>query len=511
MKRPWSGVGQSSAGFRRAWLASLLASLLAVTVTAPVSAAGTLQGTGTTGYYMFTLESGPEDPVGCDPAGESTVPFESIVQVTSGPFVGGTVRYSGSFKVGPQTNPMAADGLFGFEANYGQVSELVGAFEVTQGGTVVATGSFTGLAPPLGEFGEFASNLGSCYGTGTSPAFGIDPVEHAALIALDAHVAYEATVGGDQVTGRLFMRQHQINYEVPDVGGQNYYIGGALNFYSPSTPVDSTDPVITYVGRSPSGSGWKNTDVEVEWSCADASSGVVAATVKQTVSSEGASQSATGTCTDNAGNTATDIQSDIDIDKTNPVITWNGGPVDGGSYSFGSVPGVPTCSAGDALSGPNGCTVSGYLGTVGSHTMTATAYDLAGNVTAQTRTFTVQEQTLAESLKGFYQPVDMSGVFNSVKGGSTVPLKFEVFVGSTELTDVATVQSFTQKVIACNAGAPEDAIEEIANTAGTVLRYDSVGGQFIQNWKTPRTANVCYQVKMTTQDGSSLYANFRLK
>ena len=142
--------------------------------------------------------------------------------------------------------------------------------------------------------------------------------------------------------------------------------------------------------------------------------------------------------------------------------------------------------------------------------MTATAY-LAGNVTTQTRTFTVQEQTLAQSLKGFYQPVDMNVIFNSVKGGSTVPLKFEVFVGSTELTDVATVKSFTQKVIACNAGAPEDAIEEIANAGGTVLRYDSVGGHFIQNWKTPKTAIVCYQVRMTTQDGSSLYANFRLK
>ena len=31
----------------------------------------------------------------------------------------------------------------------------------------------------------------------------------------------------------------------------------------------------------------------------------------------------------------------------------------------------------------------------------------------------------------------MNGVVNTVKGGSTVPLKFEVFAGTTELTDTA--------------------------------------------------------------------------
>ncbi len=40
-------------------------------------------------------------------------------------------------------------------------------------------------------------------------------------------------------------------------------------------------------------------------------------------------------------------------------------------------------------------------------------------------------------MKGFYAPVDVNGVLNTVKGGSTVPLKFEVFAGSTELTDTS--------------------------------------------------------------------------
>ena len=52
-------------------------------------------------------------------------------------------------------------------------------------------------------------------------------------------------------------------------------------------------------------------------------------------------------------------------------------------------------------------------------------HDKAGNTTTVSRTYTVQKWTL----KGFYPPVDMNGVVNTVKGGSTVPLKFEVFAG----------------------------------------------------------------------------------
>jgi hypothetical protein len=122
-------------------------------------------------------------------------------------------------------------------------------------------------------------------------------------------------------------------------------------------------------------------------------------------------------------------------------------------------------------------------------------------------TLTVQAWTL----KGFYQPVDMNGVWNTVKNGSTVPLKFQVFSGSTELTSVSVVKSVTSAQVACSGGS-EDAIEEVvATTGGTVLRYDSTGGQFIDNWQVPRTASKCYRVTMTTVDGSSLVALFKLK
>ena len=142
--------------------------------------------------------------------------------------------------------------------------------------------------------------------------------------------------------------------------------------------------------------------------------------------------------------------------------------------------------------------------------MTVTATDLAGNEKVETRTYTV----LAWTLNGFYKPVDMSGlitVWNTVKGGSTVPLKFEVFAGSTELTDISVAKSLSVAPVSCTLGW-EDAIEEIITaTGGTSLRYDWTGGQFIYNWQTPKKAGSCYRVTLVTQDNSSISALFKLK
>jgi hypothetical protein len=138
--------------------------------------------------------------------------------------------------------------------------------------------------------------------------------------------------------------------------------------------------------------------------------------------------------------------------------------------------------------------------------VTATATDNAGNTAIASHTYTV----LPWTAKGFYSPVDMGGIWNTVKGGSTVPLKFEL-LASAELTSTAAIKSFTQKTVACpNSTAMVDEIE-LVTTGGTSLRYDTTGGQFIQNWQTPKKPGACYTVTMTAQDGSTISANFSLK
>jgi hypothetical protein len=117
------------------------------------------------------------------------------------------------------------------------------------------------------------------------------------------------------------------------------------------------------------------------------------------------------------------------------------------------------------------------------------------------------------TLSGFYAPID-KGIHNTVKAGATVPLKFEVFAGAAgtaERTDLSAIKSFTAAKITCDAVASEDQVEELAPMSGTSLRYDTTGGQFIQNWQTPKAPNTCYKVTVTTLDGSSVSALFKLK
>ena len=139
--------------------------------------------------------------------------------------------------------------------------------------------------------------------------------------------------------------------------------------------------------------------------------------------------------------------------------------------------------------------------------MTAAAQDMAGNQYSQQRSYTV----LGWTLQGFYQPVDMGGVYNLVRNGSTVPLKFELFAGSTELTSVASITDLSYALINCDGTAPQDEVETLA-TGGTVLRYDTTSGQFIFNWKTPSgTAGKCFRVTLTAADGSTKVAYFKMK
>lgn len=117
------------------------------------------------------------------------------------------------------------------------------------------------------------------------------------------------------------------------------------------------------------------------------------------------------------------------------------------------------------------------------------------------------------TITGFYNPVDMNGVLNTVKGGQTIPLKFEVFDGAIEKTSISDISSFTQTQISCSSFTTTitDAIE-IITTGSTSLRYDESSGQFQANWKTPTgNANTCWEVNVTVTDGTNISAYFKLK
>lgn len=151
--------------------------------------------------------------------------------------------------------------------------------------------------------------------------------------------------------------------------------------YNVGTVVDAAPPVITFVNRTPAnGYGWNNTDVTVTWSCTDALSGVVNPTVTQTLSASGANQSATGTCQDLAGNTASNTQTGINIDKTPPTASASAVPapnISGWNNSLVTV----SFSGSDGLSGIDFCSPNVLLSTQGAGQSAAgTCTDKAGNI-----------------------------------------------------------------------------------------------------------------------------------
>jgi hypothetical protein len=169
---------------------------------------------------------------------------------------------------------------------------------------------------------------------------------------------------------------------------------------------------------------------------------------------------------------------------------------------------------------------SALVGT--NKTVTGTPFSLSGtdaaNYTLASATLTTTASITAWSARGFYQPVGETQtystltpsafVWNTIKGGSTVPLKFNILKGTVEATSTADITGFTANTVACLATV-EDAVDAaFLTTGGTTLRYSGtpgVDGQFIQNWATPKVGQTtCYRVAMTAKDGSVLVAFFKL-
>ena len=217
--------------------------------------------------------------------------------------------------------------------------------------------------------------------------------------------------------------------------------------------------------------------------------------------------------TDNAGNTGTNSFTVTVVDTTAPVVASHANITVNATGPGGAVVTYANPSATDLVDGSVAVTCSPASGSTflpGTTTVNCSAQDSAGNTGYGSFTVTVKFSAL-----GFYSPVDMTPagsdtVWNTVKNGSTVPLKFEVFAGSTELTSTAVInQPLKATGVTCGLGTADDI--ELTATGGTSLRYDTSGGQFIYNWQTPKKAGACYLVTVSMTDGSSLSAYFKLK
>ena len=217
----------------------------------------------------------------------------------------------------------------------------------------------------------------------------------------------------------------------------------------------------------------------------------------------------TCTATDFAGNHRSKSFTVTVRDTTGPVLALPGSRTAQATSAAGAPVGW-SATAADTVSGavPVGCSpASGSTFAPGTTTVTCSATDDAGNTS--TGTFTV---TVSFGWNGFFAPVDNNGTVNLIKGGQSVPLKWNVPNGSGGwIGSLAIVSSVRQTTVACQSGASADEIE--APTSGaTSLRYDATANQYIYNWQSPKTpVGACYKLSVNLTDGSSRSALFRTK
>jgi hypothetical protein len=281
---------------------------------------------------------------------------------------------------------------------------------------------------------------------------------------------------------------HTVTYWSTDAAGNTEDKTAAG--HSLTVKVDNLPPTITGAPTTPAnGNGWYKAGVTVHFTCSDAETDVTTCPADQTLGTQGAGQYATGTAVDVAGNTATAKVGPINIDLTAPVFAAYTGTT---SFTAGSTVTPPTCTATDALSGIDTCTVvksgSGFTNAngVGDFTYTFTATDKAGNTTSQSLT-----QHVGYKWSGFLQPVTNTahdlGAASTFKAGSTVPMKFQL-TDSSGVVKQATYMPVWMAPV--DGGTTTTTATAASNTTpgtlGGSYKWDATAQQYVFTWQTPK-------------------------
>jgi PKD domain/Thrombospondin type 3 repeat len=284
---------------------------------------------------------------------------------------------------------------------------------------------------------------------------------------------------------------------------------------APNAPTVSADRAPDYAG----GGGWFKDTVTVIFTgngdpaLADGSagSGVNPASVpaQQTFTTSG-SHTRTGTVDDFAGNTSGSSSLTVQVDARLPTF----GACTGGPFVLGS--GLQAVSITAADTGESGVdaglsTLSGSVDTssIGTKSVTFTAVDNVGHSNTMSCNYNV-----VYNFNGFFSPVNspghITGVFNSMKAGQAVPLKFSL--GGNQGLGIIASGYPKWIAISCNTA---DALDPISDgetvTAGqSSLSYDAAGDQYVYVWKTDKAwAGSCKRLQLKLVDNQTYTADFK--
>jgi hypothetical protein len=279
------------------------------------------------------------------------------------------------------------------------------------------------------------------------------------------------------------------------------------------TVVDRTPPVVTLLcPTDPVGRGtvayatWTATDEAGGSGLATPSSGQIL--LDTSTLGDYTATAEVGTAKDNANNESIEQTCGYTVvDVTAPVVSLTC-PA---SVVLGSTA-YATWTAADEVGGSGLATeAEGSLAldtsTVGSKSITApagTAVDNAGNESIETESCLY---SVVYDFAGFFRPVDMGNVVNSVKAGSAVPMKFSL--GGDQGLDIVAAGWPKVTFTTCTSGLT-DAVEETLTAGGSSLTYDAVAGQYVYVWKTDKSwAGKCGTFALKLNDGTTHTALFK--
>jgi hypothetical protein len=284
--------------------------------------------------------------------------------------------------------------------------------------------------------------------------------------------------------------------------------------------IDRTAPTVTATANKipidVAGTDWYKDGVTFGWSASDGSGGSGIATgptpAASTFAATGTGFAASSQATDRADNTGTGHVSGINVDASAPTAQFSGCPTS--PLILGSAAPTITWAAtdhGSGLASANSGSVHLTTSTVGSKTASSPApQDNVGHVGAAA----VCTYSVVYQWHGFFQPVDNNGVFNAVKAGQGIPLKFDL--DGNQGLDVLASGYPKSTVVSCSGVTSEDALEEIATAGSSGLHYDgtvnSPVGQYIYVWKSDKSwAGRCRRLDLKLVDGTTHSANFSFK
>lgn len=286
------------------------------------------------------------------------------------------------------------------------------------------------------------------------------------------------------------------SYTFPDSGTYSISIrssnGGDCHVHS-VTGLD-IGPVLTPSVTGPTGNdGWRTGDTDVSW----AVSGTQGPTTTSgcdptTVTADTAGDVFTCSVTDSSGVTSKSVT--VKRDATAPTnVTFVDGPQQGGLYHASAIPAEPTCTADDATSGLASCVVTGYSTAPGDQSMTATATDIAGNVSTASVSYTVA--TYSAHFVATAKP----------SAGTAPPVRFRIMLGNDRVNDPSLLQGTSLDVAEADCGSGDRTGEWTSpkrrNGQSTTLEYHVQGERFrqiVRNFAAPG----CYVARVTTVDGA---------